>query len=228
MKRKIIIIMYIILICITLKLVYNTVIGSILIEKYNNEEYSESQAKTLTYINFPQSYIANYNYGNIFYQNGKYESAIEEYEKALNSIVPKNKECSIRINYALAICKTVQVDESDQNSITEAMQTYENAIDILTQHGCANKNDNNGHSQKAETLKKDIKKEIERLKKLQKNSNEENNEEKEKDKNQTKDNSETIEEKIQNIKQEATKEQRELENEYKFYNKSFERVEKNW
>lgn len=227
MKRKILIAIYVILILITSKLIYNIVIGNNLIEKYNNGEYSEPQAKTLTYINFPQKYIANYNYGNILYQNGKYESAIKEYEKALNSIIPKYKECGIRINYALAICKTVQIDENNQNSIEEAIKKYEEAIDILTQEGCANKNDNNGHSQKAEILKKDIEKQIEKLKKLQKNSDKEENKN-EKDKNQTKDNSETIEEKIQKIKQESTKEQRELENEYKNYNKSFERIEKNW
>ena len=66
MKRKIFII-YIILICLTLKLIYNIVLNNILINRYNNGEYSEVQAKILTVANFPQSYVANYNYGNILY-----------------------------------------------------------------------------------------------------------------------------------------------------------------
>ena len=81
-------------------------------------------------MNLPQKYIANYNYGNVLYNKGEYEEAIKEYEEALNSIIPENKECKIRINYALAICKTIQVDEKDSNSIKNAIETNEKAIDI--------------------------------------------------------------------------------------------------
>lgn len=228
MKRKTIIVIYIILICFTLKFIYNIITNSILLRKYDNGEYSENQAKALTFINFPEMYIAHYNYGNIFYQNGEYEKAIVEYEKALNSIVPKYKECSIRINYALTICKTIQLNENDQNSIDNAIKTYEKAIDILTENGCANKNDNNGHSQKAEQLKKDIQKEIDRLKKLKKNDNSNNDDNNKEEQKGNKDNSEKIESKIQEIKEEATKEQRDMENQYKNFGKEFSRNEKNW
>ncbi len=228
MKRKIIIAIYIILICFTLKFMYNTVANSILIKKYDDGEYSESQAKALTYINFPQKYVANYNYGNILYQNGEYEKAIEEYEKALTGIVPKYKECSIRINYALAICKTVQVDENDQDSIKNAIKLYESAIDVLIEDGCANKDDNNGHSQKAEQLKKDIQKEIDRLKKLQKSDSDSGNDENEEEPQEPKEEPETIEDKIQDIKEDATKEQRKTQSQYENYKKDFNRTEKNW
>ena len=139
MKRKVLIVIYIILILVTLKLLYNVIIDSILINNYNKGKYSNSQAKALTFFNFPERYIANYNYGNILYQNGEYEKAIEEYKKSLKGFIPKNKECNIRINYALAICKTVSVNEKDQSSINNAIQKYESAIEILTQKGCANK-----------------------------------------------------------------------------------------
>ena len=161
MKKKVLTVIFVILILLTIKILSNILINSILINNYNNGKYVDTQANSLTFLNFIQSYIARYNLGNINYQKGEYDKAIEEYEKALKGFVPKNKECSIRINYALAICKKVSVDESDQDSISNAIKEYEKAIDILTQKGCAGKEDNTGHNKKAEQLKKDIEQEIE-------------------------------------------------------------------
>ena len=160
MKRKILIAINIIIILISLKLLYNIAMNTILINKYNNGEYSTSIGQAMTKLNFPQSYIANYNYGNILYQNGEYEEAIEEYKKALDVNIPEKKECKVRINYALAICKTVELDEESQDSILNAIKTYESAIGVLTEKGCANNEDTMGHSADAEQLRKDIQKEI--------------------------------------------------------------------
>ena len=229
MKKKILIVIYIILLFIIIKLFYNHITNSILINKYNKGQYSENVAKSLTYVNFPQSYVANYNYGNILYQKGEYEKAIEEYENALKVSVPKDKECSVRTNYALAICQTIQLNEKEQESINTAIKIYESAIDILTENGCANKENNNGHNQNAEQLKKDIQKEIDRLKRLQKNKNsdtEEKNTKNEEEK--TNEKTKTIEKEIQKIKEDATKEQREMEETYKEFNKKIEPRSKNW
>lgn len=229
MIRKVIIVIYIILILVAVKLIYNQILNSILINNYNNNKYNEDYAKALTFVNFPQQYVAKYNYGNIFYKNGEYEKAIEQYKKALNEIIPKEKECSIRINYALAICKTVQVDESDSKSIKTAIQTYESAIEVLTEKACANKNNDNGHSKKAEQLKKDIQKEIERLKKMENSSDYNEKQSKEEEKEVDTKETETIENKIQDIKEKALQEQREVESKYKNYdNFDYNRVEKNW
>lgn len=228
MKRKIVIVIYIILILISFKLLYNIGTNSRLINKYNNGEYTDNLARNLTYFNFLQRYVANYNYGNILYQKGEYESAIEEYKKALKGIVSKYKECNIRINYALAICRTVNVNEKNQDSIKNAIKTYETAIEVLTEDGCANKTNNKGHSQKAEQLKKDIQKEIDRLKKLEKIENDSNEEKEENKKDKTKEDVETIESKIQNIKEEATKDQRETESKFTNYNKDINTRTKNW
>ncbi len=227
MKRKVMIALYIILILAAIKLIYNQLLNTFLINDYNNNKYNEDYAKALTYINFPQKYIAHYNYGNVLYKKGEYEEAIEKYEKALKGIIPKNKECNIRINYALAICKTVEVDESDSKSIKDAIQTYEKAIEALTEKGCANKDNDNGHNKKSEQLKKDIQKEIERLKKLENSSSDSTAEEKEEGKeiNET----ETIESKMQDIKENALQDQREVESKYKNYgNFDYNKVEKNW
>ena len=190
-------------------------------------------AKSLTYFNFPESYIANYNYGNILYQKEKYEEAIEEYKKALKGFPPKEKESSIRINYALAICKTVKLDESDKESIENAIELYESAIDVLTEKGCANKNDNLGHSEKAETLKKDIQDEINRLKQSKNNQNQ-NNENKdennndEEQKNELDEQTQAIEKQIQDLKEQAIKEERAVEDKYKYRNSEFNKNKKNW
>lgn len=229
MKRKMVIGLYIILVLLVLKLIYNQVLNKILITNYNNSKYNENYAKALTYINFPQQYIANYNYGNILYKKGEYEKAIEQYEEALNGIIPKEKECNIRINYALSICKTVQVDESDSESIKNAIQTYEKAIEVLTEKGCANKDDDNGHNKKAEQLKKDIQKEIERLKKLENSTPEDEKEENKEENEVNEKETETIENEIQDIKEEAIQKQREVESTHKDYsNFDYNRVEKNW
>lgn len=228
MKRKIWIVILNIMIVIIVKLLYNSITNTIIITNYSEGKYLESYAKALTQFNVTQKYVANYNYGNILYQKGEYKKAIEEYKKALEGIVPKYKECDIRINYTLSMCNTVNVDEKSQDSIKQAIGVYKEAIDVITENGCANKNDNNGHSQKAEQLKKDILKEIERLEKLQKDENKNNKENDEQQTNKTKEDIQTIEEKIKQIKEDATKEQREVENEYKNYGKDYKSVEKNW
>ena len=165
MNKKILKIICVILIFIFLKLLFNIIFNNFIIKNYNKGKYLENQSSILVNINYFQKYIAYYNYGNILYKNGKYEKAIDEYKKALQKNIPQNKECKIRINYALAICKTVNVDESEKESIENAIKTYESAIDILVENGCASK-DNKGHSEIAENLKKDIETEIDRLKNL--------------------------------------------------------------
>lgn len=210
MKKKILFVINILLIVIALNLSFTIINNSIFINRYNNMNYSETHAKISTYFDLMQKYVSRYNYGNVLYKNEKYEQAITEYKKALNQYVPKDRECKIRINYALAICKTVKVDETSKTSIDNAISRYEEAIEILTEKGCANKNDNNGHSEDAETLKQDIQKEIDRLKKLkQKEQNNQNNDEQEG--STSNEEEKNIEEKIQKVKEDATKEQRKKE-----------------
>ena len=73
---------------------------------------------------------------------GNYEKAIENYKNALKSFVPNRKECDIRVNYALSICKLVEVDEEDTESIEKAISQYEGAIDVLVEEKCAHRNNN--------------------------------------------------------------------------------------
>ena len=225
MKKRILIILYILLIVLLIRTITYLSINSILIKKYENGEYSEKHINILDLLFFSKGYVTNYNYGNILYKNGDYEGAIKKYKKALKSYVPSRKECNIRINYALAICNTVQLDESNQTSIKNAIKKYEGAIDVLTEQGCANKNDNHGHNSNAEKLKEDIQKEIDRLKRLLNNENKNQEEEKEEE---TEEDNKTTEEKIQEIKEAAIIEQRKKENDNMKKEKVYFDNRKNW
>lgn len=221
MKAKILIVVDIIFVFIMLNLLFVDVKNTFIVNKYKEGKYLENDAKLLTDITFQKSYVSNYNYGNILYQNGEYEKAILEYKKALNTVISSEKDCKIRINCALAMCKTVQVDESNQESISNAIKTYQEAIEVLIEKNC------DKHNEDVQKLKEDIEKEIERLKKLQnntENTKEENKEEEKKDENKE----ESIEEKIKDIKEEATKGQKETEDIYKNFNKNYSGRGKNW
>ena len=217
MKTQTLIIADIVFSFIMLSLLFVNIKNTFIINKYKEGKYLESDAKMLTNITLQKSYISNYNYGNILYQNGKYEKAISEYKKALKTVSSSEKECKIRINCALAICKTVQVDESNQESINNAINTYQEAIDVLVEKNC------DKHNEDARKLKEDIEKEIERLKKLQRDTDNKNNENQEENKNE-----ESAEEKIKDIKENATKEQNETENIYINFNKEYNGRGKNW
>lgn len=176
---------------------------------------------------FGQKYIYYYNRGNAFFKNQKYDEAIIEYKKSLHGVIPKYKECKVRINYALAICKKVDLDESDENSVNQAIDMYKFAIDILTEKGCASKlKENEFHSEDAEILKEDIENEIDRLNKLfsQKQNSKENNGKESEKKEETQDTENTI----KSIKENAIIEQKKIEKKYEDYGKSFDRNIKNW
>lgn len=104
-------------------------------------------------------YMIWYNHGNDLYNDGNYEEAIEAYDIALNLFPSKYKECKIRINMALSMLKTMKTDYD----VAQRLDVLKLARDVLTDEGCANKYDDNGHSEEAEKLKKDIDREIEFL-----------------------------------------------------------------
>ena len=191
-----------------------------IIKKYKDGEYLQKQAKVLTDLTLQRDYISNYNYGNILYQNGEYEKAVEEYEQAIKTVPVSEEECKVRINCALAICKSVEIDENDQNSIEDAIKEYEQAVSVLTENDCYKRN------RDAKKLKEDIEKEIERLKKKQNSSKPDDENNPKEETNQP--NEGTIEEKIQEIKEGAINEQRKKEELYDGFNRDYTRVERNW
>lgn len=215
MNKKILTIIEVILLIILIKLFSTFLLNGIFIAKYNKEKYDLNDLKILSLINFPESYIFHYNQGNVLYQNGKYDEAIEEYYTSLEKNPPERKECSIRINLALAKLKTLK-SETEENK-KKNIEILKQARKILCENGCANENDSNGHNEKAQELKDDIDKKLKELESEQEDDDNKGDDEKKGDKekdNNSKGNNKTkeAEEKLKKLQEEALGErQKELE-----------------
>lgn len=111
-----------------------------------------------------EGYVPKYNLGNAAYNQEKYDNAIAYYRSALTHHAPRGKDCSIRINLALAMLHKIDFDHiSTEKDIEEAIAQLLTARQVLTENGCAGEKDDSGHSKEAEQLKKDIDREIEKL-----------------------------------------------------------------
>ncbi|SEQ08946.1 MULTISPECIES: tetratricopeptide repeat protein [Butyrivibrio] len=170
----------------------------------DRDRYMNMEQKVLEMLPY-DAYVMNYNLGNANYKNKDYSKAQIYYEKCLEFELPKQKECSIRIN--LTMTKIMQIDfntvdtgyeafKNDEEVDKEALiKKIDGVIDqlkadreILTEKNCAGAEDDNGHSKEAETLKKDIDDKIEELEKMkeeiQKKIDEEKQQNKDQDQNQ--------------------------------------------
>jgi tetratricopeptide (TPR) repeat protein len=233
MRKKILLTVLCIVIVILLKLICDYILNTVQVNSYKEEKYNADLAQLVATLNFNKSYAANYNYGNVLYKTGNYEGAIEQYKNALNTIVPSHEECDIRVNYALAICKTVKLEkeeETDEAKVNEAIKKYESAIDVLVEVECARRNDNNGHDKDAQQLKNDIQKEIDRLKSQSGEEGQEGQEggEEENPPEENRTNENEITNKIEQLLEEGMNTQ--MEQNAQFYVRNFmqNRVEINW
>jgi hypothetical protein len=170
----------------------------------DRDRYLNMEQKVLEMLPY-DAYVMNYNLGNANYKNKDYSKAQIYYEKCLEFELPKQKECSVRIN--LTMTKIMQIDfntvdtgyeafKNDEEVDKEALiKKIDGVIDqlkadreILTEKNCAGAEDDNGHSKEAETLKKDIDDKIEELEKMkeeiQKKIDEEKQQNKDQDQNQ--------------------------------------------
>lgn len=114
-------------------------------------------------------YIFYYNKGNNLYERFDYAGAIEAYESALNAHPPhflSHKECSVRVNLALAMIYNMGPDFADPLNIDSSIETLMVARDILLEDGCATE-EGDGHSEPAQQLKEEIDKLLEQLQQQQ-------------------------------------------------------------
>lgn len=233
MRKKVLLTVLCIVVVILLKLICDYILNTIQVNSYKEEKYNTDLAQLVATLKFNKSHAANYNYGNVLYQKGDYEGAIEQYKNALDTIVPSGEECDIRVNYALAICKTVKLekeDEKDEAKVKEAIKKYESAIDVLVAVECAHRNDNNGHDKDAQQLKNDIQKEIDRLKNQSGQEGQEGQEggQEENPPEENRTNENEITNKIEQLLEEGMNTQMEQNAQHHVRNFMVNRVEINW
>lgn len=231
MGKKILIGLYVILVLVCGNLVFNFIYNSIVVYAFNNTEYKVTMGPVLMF-NWSEPYIAHYNQGNLYYREGWYADAIESYYKALEYKVPQERECSIRINIALALAHSLGDDYADPANVDNSLMTLYAARDVLLEKECATE-DGAGHSDQAQKLKEEIDaiiKELEEQKKSQEEQDsqqqdEENTSKSDEEKKQDDAFEEDVKKAIQEKKAKANKERQEgmqyyeeMEQDYNFDN----------
>ncbi len=194
------------LILILVKLTFSFTVNEIIIANYDNSKYNDNLINTLYFINFPESYIAYYNHGNILYKTENYEEAISKFETALEKNPSQNRVCDIRVNLSLSITATI-----NSNNPQESLSKLKKARMILYEDNCANEFDNNGKDEKAEKLEEEIKKIEKELESSNENNEDDNSQDNNKDYDTEKE--QTVEEKLREIQRESTS-SRQHQNDY--------------
>ena len=121
-----------ILILLFVHLLSRYLVNEAYIRTYNSGNYDSNLVKVLFIVNYPEPYVAHYNYGNSLYMKKEYESAKEEFEDALK-IAPREKRCYVRYNLALSMLELV--DYSDEDKANEEL---DNIKKVLEGDNCAN------------------------------------------------------------------------------------------
>lgn len=154
--KKVLIFIYIVLIIVFIKFAGTFILNKYYIKMLDDGELEKANFENLLWLNFEEPYIAYYNLGNRLYEEKEYVDAIEEYEKALEkNNIPEGKECSIRINLALARLGTVKEEYDAEENIKDTLEKLGKAKDVLLEEDCASE-DGDGHSKKAQKLKEEI------------------------------------------------------------------------
>lgn len=154
MKKTILIAVYTIAAIILFKFAFTYCYNEWVISKYCEEDYSENFS-LLEVGNLTEKYIVHFNNGNIRYRLYDYEMAIEEYEKALALNPPEGKECSIRVNLALAKLGLLEPEWLAKENIEQSIEILKECLEILSEDDCANE-DGDGHDEEAQQLYNEI------------------------------------------------------------------------
>lgn len=200
MKKKILIGIYIIMLLFCCKLAFNYIYNGIVTYNYHQYNYSVN-VKPLLVFNWSEPYIAYYNQGNIYYRNSRFEDAITSYEEALELRPPKERECSIRINLALAMLYTMDEDYAAPKHVDTSLEILKGAREVLLAEGCATEN-GDGHNETAEQLKEEIEAMIEQLEQQPETDSQENEETKEEEKQEEVEEEDSFEEDVKKKLQE--------------------------
>ena len=162
------------------------IMNEIFLRRYDKGTYSTKYEEPLLKMNFPDSYLPYYNLGNVAYQNEDYDKAISYYKQALEVGAPhEDKECNIRVNLALAMLMKIDwTSMTTEKDVQRAIRQLKAARNVLTEEGCANPDDANGHNEDAEKLKKDIDDMLEQLQQSGESGNDQDDQQDQQDQNQ--------------------------------------------
>ncbi|MBQ4271498.1 MAG: hypothetical protein II718_06700, partial [Clostridiales bacterium] len=137
MKKRLLIVVYILVIIVCAKQVVNYFYNEYVLDHYRDGDYTINENLLLS-ANCLEPYIAHYNNGNIYYRNSLYDEAIEEYEAALEyQDIPLKRECLIRVNLALAMIQTLGDDFKEPENVDRSLEILYAARDVLLEEGCA-------------------------------------------------------------------------------------------
>lgn len=200
----------------------NYVSNERMIHQYNNEVY---QINNFDVLGFFQPYIGPYNRGNIYYKLGNYDTAVQEYQKALEKHPSKRKECKIRINLALAMVEKLDFENITLEDRDEMIRVLDEAIAVLTEKNCANLDQESGHDKDAQQLEIELSQLKEALQNAEgeSESSDDTKDEQKKDSNteQSTEQSDELKDKFKAQQDEVQKERNQIYENQELFNPSF-------
>lgn len=134
-------------------LLTNQICNENMLKRYSHKDYQEN---SFAFLGFLQPYIAPYNLGNVYFQRGDYEGAIEKYQEALKFNPPNEYDCQIRINEVLAMVTPIDTTTITVDNYDETIEFLKSAQTILCENGCASMEGSAGHNEDAQQVKEDI------------------------------------------------------------------------
>lgn len=144
-------------------LVFNFIANKNLNQKYEDKKYEECSYKAWLTLGFTEPYVALYNEGNVCYNQGDYEGAVESYEKALKYKMSDENALKVRINMILAKLKLENLDNIKYDDIDPLIERLESYIEELDKSEDA-LSDDTETADDGNKLKREIQKLIDDLK----------------------------------------------------------------
>lgn len=144
-----------------------------MISKVQDNVFTTNQ---FAWLGFMQPWIEHYNNGISLQHQKLYEEAIEEYDKALDSNIPWEDACWVRINKVLSMIAPIVPEAIDLTNIDDTINLLKDCQVILTEDYCATE-DGEGHDEDAQQLYDDITEWIEELEKQKEEMEQEEEEE---------------------------------------------------
>lgn len=131
----------------------------------------------LSKLGFIVPYIDHYNKSIVYYTEKDYVNAENESYQALMWNHPKDedRDCKIRINYALSIAKQYPESVVTQDNVSDIIKRLKVARNVLCENNCADMNDQSWHNDDAQTLKKELDEYIKKLEEMEYSGQDGNN-----------------------------------------------------